>query len=357
MTPPGFLRTTRAPGGAGRATALDLTALPWFGLKADEGEDAAPPAADARWQPVTLPGYVNDQRPAWRTPSRALFWYRARLVLPAAPAGPAWLCLGAIDDEDEAFVNGRAVGHTGRDTNVNDWQLAPRRYALPAGLLAAGTNEILVRVTNLDGKSGITAGPVQVLVEAPETGGDETTLALAAQPPLDLAGRWLGASALPNEREPPLDGDPRWRPVRVPGTFEEQHEAWGGYDGVFWYRRDFDARKIPAGARPVLLLGAVDDEDETRLNGRPIGRTDATTNPRDYWTAPRVYPLPAGLLQAAGNRLIVRVNDLRASGGITTAPVHLVWVPPAEAAQARLAGSPYLFEVGRGDDPYCYQGW
>jgi sialate O-acetylesterase len=67
-----------------------------------------------------------------------IVWYRANVRLSAAQAKlPATLSLGQVDEIDLTFVNGRAVGGGGC--------CPERNYALPAGLLKAGDNLVVVK--------------------------------------------------------------------------------------------------------------------------------------------------------------------------------------------------------------------
>lgn len=96
-------------------------------------------------------------------------------------------------------------------------------------------------------------------------------------------------------------------------------------DGSVWYRLQFD---LPAGVAPAdgtIELGAIDDEDVTFLNGKPIGKTGAETP--DSWTKPRVYAVSAADLKPTGNVLAIRVYDARMGGGMTG---------PLEAIRLRL---------------------
>lgn len=77
-------------------------------------------------------------------------WYVGEIVLgPADLAGPARLCLGTLDDNDETYVNGVRVGAT------SGWT-APRTYEIPAPVLRAGVNRIAIRVTDAGGAGGWT---------------------------------------------------------------------------------------------------------------------------------------------------------------------------------------------------------
>jgi len=97
------------------------------------------------WHNFWLPGYWADQGIRGLN---GVVWFRKEIDLPSAMAGkPAKLFVGRIVDADETYVNGLLVG------NIT-YQYPPRRYIVPAGLLKAGKNVIVVRVTNTAGKGG-----------------------------------------------------------------------------------------------------------------------------------------------------------------------------------------------------------
>ncbi|MFD1256744.1 sialate O-acetylesterase [Mucilaginibacter terrae] len=97
------------------------------------------------WHKFWLPGYWADQGVQGLN---GILWFRKEIMVPASMAGkPAKLFMGRIIDADETYVNGKLVG------NIT-YQYPPRRYEIPAGLLKAGKNIIVVRVTNTSGKGG-----------------------------------------------------------------------------------------------------------------------------------------------------------------------------------------------------------
>ena len=97
------------------------------------------------WRPFWLPGYWADQGVHGLN---GIVWFRKVIDVPASMAGkPAKLFVGRIVDADETYVNGTKVG------NIT-YQYPPRRYEVPAGLLKAGKNVLVVRVTNYTGKGG-----------------------------------------------------------------------------------------------------------------------------------------------------------------------------------------------------------
>jgi hypothetical protein len=172
---------------------------------------------------------------------------------------------------------------------------------------------------------------------------------------LDLAGRWR-LVADPEKRFTPeqifalADDAPRWKPLTMPGTFESQVPELASYDGIVWLRKEFDLPQVPTASGLLLRVGAVDDEDWTYLNGTLVGHIGQDTNPDDYWSAERSYSIPAGLLKPGRNVLVVKLNDLRQTGGITKLPIG-VYEP------GRWLNGYYLDVPVALDDPYRYNRW
>ncbi len=120
-----------------------------------QGALALADVTPAKWQDIALDDSTWPQLNApqiWEEQGLADFdgvvWYRRTLELTAQQAaGAATLHLGMVDDCDETYVNGVAVG------NNCQWD-AQRHYALPAGRLKEGKNLIAVRVTDNGGGGG-----------------------------------------------------------------------------------------------------------------------------------------------------------------------------------------------------------
>ncbi len=181
----------------------------------------------------------------------------------------------------------------------------------------------------------------------------QPTLAYWREPPIpaaDLSGAWQAVQDAEEKLavEGLTDALP-WRPVNVPGTFESQVAEWAGYDGVVWYRRSFTWTG-PCDRTLDLLLGGIDDEDWTWVNGQLVGHIGRDTHPDNYWSAPRRYALPPGTLRPGANQVVVKVRDLRQSGGITAG------VQAIRAADRWLA-SYYVDQPAQLDDPYRYNRW
>ncbi|MBO9730302.1 MAG: sialate O-acetylesterase [Chitinophaga sp.] len=97
------------------------------------------------WRNIHIPGYWEDQG---LKDLNGVVWYRREITLPSTMAGqPARVFLGRIVDADALYINGQQVGNTA-------YQYPQRRYTVPAGLLKAGKNLLVIRVTNTAGKGG-----------------------------------------------------------------------------------------------------------------------------------------------------------------------------------------------------------
>jgi len=97
------------------------------------------------WHGFWLPGYWADQGVKGLN---GVVWFRKEIDVPASMTGkPARLFAGRIVDADETYLNGVKVG------NIT-YQYPPRRYEVPAGLLKAGKNLLVIRVSSFSGKGG-----------------------------------------------------------------------------------------------------------------------------------------------------------------------------------------------------------
>jgi len=108
------------------------------------------PAFDDRaWAQLTPGGVWEDAGAPGFAGFDGVAWFRAEVVLTPAQAQDAGILdLGAIDDMDVTWVNGRFVGA------LESWD-TPRSYAVPAGVLKPGRNVIAVRVTDTGGGGGL----------------------------------------------------------------------------------------------------------------------------------------------------------------------------------------------------------
>lgn len=121
----------------------------WREAMPTQGEPWSP-AAGAAW---TTAAPSNDWVAAERSRFVGLLWHRATVTLTAEQAAQGrTVALGVIDEADQAWVNGTFVGATG------DWS-TDRNYAIPAGVLHAGENVVVVSSLNTSGQGGLRGPP------------------------------------------------------------------------------------------------------------------------------------------------------------------------------------------------------
>jgi sialate O-acetylesterase len=181
----------------------------------------------SNWDSFTIPGLWEEK--IGRV--NGAFWFRKNVELTQKHADkPAFIELGVIVDADSVFVNGVLVGNT-------SYQYPPRRYSIPAGVLKAGTNNIVVRVINERGAGGFVADKKYELI----VDGDV----------FNLSGQWhykLGAKmeALPYQTFV------RWKPA---GLFNAMIAPLKDFTikGAVWYQGESNtdnpseyARLLPA---------------------------------------------------------------------------------------------------------------
>src|SRR5688572_1159724 len=119
------------------------------------------------WKTIAVPGYWEDQG---IKDLNGIVWYRKEIDVPASMIDkPAKVFLGRIVDADILYINGKQVGNT-------TYMYPQRRYNVPAGLLKAGKNILIVKVTNNSGKGGFVP--------------DKPYCLFAGNDTIDLQGYW-----------------------------------------------------------------------------------------------------------------------------------------------------------------------
>ena len=107
--------------------------------------------------------------------------------------------------------------------------------------------------------------------------------------------------------------DAAWEKLKVPGFFQAQGHK---YNATVWYRNTVELPVELKGKELSLELGAVDDFDQTFVNGQLVGTTDQRTV--NFWQAPRKYVVPAALTGSGKLTIAVRVNDHGGNGGFAS---------------------------------------
>ena len=104
--------------------------------------------------------------------------------------------------------------------------------------------------------------------------------------------------------------DSKWETMQLPTLWEDA--GWENADGVFWFRKTI---LLPKGATSstnsasTLSLGAIDDNDQTWVNGHLVGNTNA-------YNKNRMYKVPSKYLKEGRNTITIRVDDTGGGGGI-----------------------------------------
>ncbi|RCR66088.1 sialate O-acetylesterase [Larkinella punicea] len=163
----------------------------------DVGLTATPKWSDVSytpkgWRPINIPGYWEDQG---LKDLNGVVWYRKEIDVPASMTDqPAKVFLGRIVDADELFINGKPVGKT-------TYQYPQRRYKLPAGVLKAGKNVLVIRVTNTAGKGGFVPDKPYCLFAGTDTldlkGTWQYKVGAAYRPPVGVSGGGISAQNQP----------------------------------------------------------------------------------------------------------------------------------------------------------------
>lgn len=104
-----------------------------------------------------------------------------------------------------------------------------------------------------------------------------------------------------------------WKKMYVPKYWDG---ALADDDGVVWFRTTIVLSPAAAGKTGTLHFPAVDDGDDTYINGQLVGKTWSYNEPRNY-------EIPTGVLRAGDNLLVVKVTDVQGGGGIWGDPAAL----------------------------------
>ncbi len=282
----------------------------------DNRRYADPMFDDKKWGEIFVPAnWENEGFPGYD----GYAWYRKSFTLPAEAKGKRLvLNLGFVDDVCAVYVNGTLVGEGGRfEPNYQTGYDREQRFNLPVDALQYGKENIIaVRVYDAMQGGGIVRGRIGITEERNEV-----------NYVYQLPQRWRFSLGDDEKWKEPGFNDKGWKELIVPAPWDFQ--GFRDYDGYAWYRLSFDLPSNIKREDLVMLLGKIDDVDETYLNGERIGRTGRVRNngsissSEDYQKV-RIYSIPNGLLKEKGNVLAVRVYDGLMDGGIYEGPVGIV---------------------------------
>ncbi len=157
-------------------------------------------------------------------------------------------------------------------------------------------------------------------------------------PPVDLgmAGttKWFEPSYAPKG----------WRPINVPGFWEDQ--GLKDLNGVVWYRREIELPASMTGKAAKVFLGRIVDADELYINGKQVGKTT-------YQYPQRRYAVPADVLKPGKNVFVVRVTNTVGKGGFVPDKPYCIF---AGADTVDLKGT-WQYKVGTAYRPFSGGGF
>ena len=230
------------------------------------------------------------------------------------------LNLGFVDDVDEVFLNGVKIGSSGSfpDNFFTTYNLE-RKYFIPDYLLdKKNKNVIAVRVYDERLQGGMLRGNPGIY-----------TYVTDLVPNIPLSGNWkFIADDNPDYSKNNYD-DSDWNNLFVPLRWDFQ--GYNHYDGFAWYRKSVDIPEQLERQNLILLLGRIDDFDETYFNGIKIGSTGDMENiPSDFyhrkeWNIIRAYYINKKDIKfGSENSIAVRVYDGYNNGGIYDGPIGII---------------------------------
>jgi sialate O-acetylesterase len=245
-------RAVASSGGADSAAIVDLyrsnpTAAvrrfgeewgAWWRKQTGDRPGTEPWHASGRlaWKPVPSLTYWDNWGPEWKAWIGSA-WMRTHVTLtPAEASQAATLSLSAVDDLDQTFVNGVAVGGANDPSN-------PRSYPVPKGVLKPGANEIMVFARNVWGQGGF-KGPADLFA-----------LTFADGHSKPLATGWQYSRIVDSVGQPPVS--PWQGSSGVSTIYDAMVAPLGSFSvkGVAWYQGETDVGQPGYDVRLGALMG------------------------------------------------------------------------------------------------------
>ncbi len=175
---------------------------------------------DSKWATIKAPGSWESQG---YMDADGIGWYRKTIQLDADKVvKESRIQLGTVDDMDSVWINGIKVGGL-------DYYSRNRNYTLKPGILKAGANTIVVRVTDHGGSGGFTGDASSMFLKF----GDEE---------FSLAGEWKFKISVTTKKLPPYPAS-QINQNTVAALFNGMLNPIIGYgiQGVIWYQGESNA--------------------------------------------------------------------------------------------------------------------
>jgi sialate O-acetylesterase len=131
-----------------------------------------------------------------------------------------------------------------------------------------------------------------------------------------------------------------WNKITVPGFWEDQIPEMKEFDGVVWYRKEFDLTKDFAGKDMQFWLSQIHDYDITWMNGIKIGETYSPYG----W---RGYTVKDSILKEKNNVLVVRVYNRKNKGGFAGIPAYFDYYPVYDKTQKGSTSGEWSYKIAK----------
>ena len=298
---------------------LDLSGRWKFSLGDDAGWNDKK-FDDSKWEKINVPSSWENQGFHGYD---GYAWYRTSFKLSSdIKEKDIYLVLGYVDDVDQTYINGNLIGVSGGfPNNYRTAYNAFRKYYIPKEYLSKdGENVIAVRIYDDELDGGIMSGKIGLYTYE---GGFE--------PDVNLSGLWefsiFDDSLFLKEN----DTEAKSIKLMVPAHWDVQ--GYQDYDGFGWYKKSFYLPNDFSNESMILLLGKIDDIDQTYVNGILVGSTGKWNfenvptdfNSSEEYLTNRVYSVPQKLLKfGKENTIVVRVYDGFRNGGIYDGQIGLI---------------------------------
>ena len=100
-----------------------------------------------------------------------------------------------------------------------------------------------------------------------------------------------------------------WKTVPSLGYWDDWSPEWKSWIGSAWIRDRVALTAAEAAQDATLKLSAIDDMDQTFVNGVSVGGKNDPANPRSY-------PIPKGVLRAGTNEIMIFARNAWGRGGL-----------------------------------------
>lgn len=273
---------------------------------------------DLHWEEIYVPSSWEDEGfPGYD----GYAWYRIEFTISEDyKEKELYLKLGPIDDVDETYLNGKLISYKGSFPPDYFTQAHEERlYHIPRSSIIFGGNNILaIRVFDQSGTGGIVRGEAGIFLSESELNCD-----------YKITGNWKFKTGDNIDWKKEFYDDSMWQEVEIPSKW--CYIDLKDYDGFAWYRKKIIIGKEYEDENLILVVGKIDDMDETFINGERIGGTgnlnfqlDKIILDHNAHNILRAYYIPKNVLKfGKENTIAIRVYDGITYGGIVEGPLGI----------------------------------